>query len=202
MAVGPDDQIAGAHEPLFGQEGVLHAAVAALIVVNNALFFGKLAADQHLIGGIYIFLRGKVIHDKGNLVAIKNLFRAHAAKRLDGKRAGNVIGKHHGHAALNNLSVLLHSFVRMSLQNFLRKRLSHVELLYILKRFHRYMFIRAISLWNCSADAKAAAATTWRGFWRKPRFRQNVALKQGVFQKQNAPSRHEKALAFALSALR
>jgi len=46
---------------------------------------------------------------------------------------------------------------------------------------------RAVSPWNCPADAKAATAAKGRGFWRKPRFLQNDALKQGVFQKQNAP---------------
>ena len=129
MAVCADDHIAGAHKALLGQQGVFHAAVAALIIVGDVLFLRKLAGHHNLIGRINIFLRRKVVHDQSDLVFVKNLFRAHSLKRLDGKGAGNVVGKHQRHAALNNLAVLFHNFVCVGLQNFLRKRLWHGLLL-------------------------------------------------------------------------
>ncbi len=127
MAVSADDQIAGAHQPTLGQQGVLHPAVAALIVVGDALLFRKFAADQHLIGRINVFLGREVIHDQGDFLPVENLFRAHAAKRLDGQRAGDVVGQHQGYPALNDLAVASHRLVGMGLQNFLCKRLRHVQ---------------------------------------------------------------------------
>ena len=62
MAVCANNDVAGAHKTLLGQQGVLHAAVAALVIVGDVLLLGKLARHHHLIGGINIFLRRKVVH--------------------------------------------------------------------------------------------------------------------------------------------
>ena len=80
MAVRADDQVAGGHQPLLGQEGVLHPAVAALVIMGDALLFREVTADQHLIGRINVLLGREVVHDQSDPVLVENLFRAHAAK--------------------------------------------------------------------------------------------------------------------------
>ena len=108
---------------------MLHATVAALVVVGEVLLLGKLAAYEHLVGGINILLRGEVVHDQDNTIPVEDPLRAHAVEGLDGQGPGDVIGQHCGYAALDDLAVLLHRRIGVGLQNFLCKRLGHRKLL-------------------------------------------------------------------------
>ena len=125
VAVRADDHVTGAHQAAFGQQGVFHAAVAAFVIVGDALLLGELAADHHLVGRGDVLLGREVVHDQGDLVLVEHAAGAHALEGFDGQGAGDVIGQHQGQAALDDLSVALDEVVGVGLQDLLRKRLRH-----------------------------------------------------------------------------
>ena len=125
VAVRADHEVAGLHEALFGQEGVLDAAVAAFIVVGDVHFLRELAGHHHLIGGIDVLLRGEVVHHQKDAILVEHLGRAHRPEGLDGERSGDVVGEHAGKMAVDDLPGFTDFFIRVGLKDFLGKSMRH-----------------------------------------------------------------------------
>lgn len=125
VAVRADDHVSGADKTEFGQQSVFNAAIATFVIMGDAHFLRKLAADEHLIRGIDVFLRSEVVHHQKDPILVENPVCAHGPKRLDGERPGNVVGKDAGKLAIDDLSGFADLFIRVSLKNFLSKRMRH-----------------------------------------------------------------------------
>ena len=119
VAVRPDHDVAGADQAVLRQDGVFDAHVAALVIVGDVHLAGKIAHDLDLFGRVDVLVGGEVVTDQGHAVLVENLVHAHPANGLDGERRGYIVGQHHGHAALDDLSVRGDGLVRMPLQYLL-----------------------------------------------------------------------------------
>ncbi len=94
MAIRPDDQIPGADEPLFGQEGVLDAHLADLEVVGDLVVAGERPHRLGLLGGLDVLVRGEVVGHEGDLLFVKDRLLAELGELIDGDRGGDVVSKH------------------------------------------------------------------------------------------------------------
>ena len=119
MAVCADNDVAGAHQAQLGQQRVLDAHIAAFVVMGNPHLTGELAGNLDLFGGILVLVGGKMVHDQGHAIAVKDFRGALGAETLDSQRRGDIIGQGHVDATLHDLSGSGYGLVCMLLQNFL-----------------------------------------------------------------------------------
>ncbi len=91
MAVGADDQVAGHHDTLLRQQGVLHPHVAAFIEMDQVLFPGELPHGLHLDGRGDVLVGGEVVAYQHHPLAVKDLFGPDVAKGLDGQGRSDVV---------------------------------------------------------------------------------------------------------------
>ncbi len=119
VAVGADDDVAGPHNPLFREQGMLHPHVAAVVKMGQVLFPGKVSQLLALDGGRDILVGGEVVADQDHPVPVKNLFSPHLMKILDGQGRGDVVAQgdiHPGHDQLAGFHII---FAAVRRENFL-----------------------------------------------------------------------------------
>ncbi len=75
VAVGADDEVAGNHDPLLGQEGMLNPRLADIVVVGEFLFEGEVPHELALLGRSDVLVRGEVVRDKDDLFPVEHLVR-------------------------------------------------------------------------------------------------------------------------------
>ena len=73
MGIGADDQIARAHDALLGQQRVLDAHAADLVVMRDALFTGEIAHLLGLLGAFDVLVGNVVVGHQGDLSRIEHL---------------------------------------------------------------------------------------------------------------------------------
>ena len=93
MAVGADDAVPRTDQPLFGQEGVLDSHPAHVIKMGHALFMGEFPGLFDLLGGLDVFVRGKVIHHQGHPVPVEHLAGAAPLEFVDRDGRGDVVAE-------------------------------------------------------------------------------------------------------------
>ena len=103
MGIGADDQIARAHDALLGQQRVLDAHAADLVVMRDALLTGEIAHLLGLLGAFDVLVRNVMIGNQGDLSGIENLLHADLLEILNGDRRRDVVGKHQIEIALDQL---------------------------------------------------------------------------------------------------
>lgn len=103
MGIGADDQIARAHDALLGQQRVLDAHAADLVVMRDALLTGEIARLFGLLGAFDVLIRDVVVGNQGDLSGIENLLHADLLEILNGDRRRDVVGKHQIEIALDQL---------------------------------------------------------------------------------------------------
>lgn len=99
----PDNQIARAHDALFGQQRVLDAHATDLVVMRDALLTGEIAHLLGLLGAFDVLVRNVVIGNQGDLGGIEHLLHADLLEILNGDRRRDVVGKHQIEIALDQL---------------------------------------------------------------------------------------------------
>ena len=75
VAVRADDHVAGAHNPLFRQQGMLDAHLAAIVKMGQVLLPGKLPQLLALDGRRDILVGGEVVADQHHPVPVKDPVR-------------------------------------------------------------------------------------------------------------------------------
>ncbi len=74
MGIRADHRIACDNESFFRQQGVLDAHLSHIIEIHDAVLVCKFAHQLALLRRLDVFIRCKVVHHKGDLVLIENLF--------------------------------------------------------------------------------------------------------------------------------
>ena len=127
VGIGADDGLAGGHQPLLRQEGVLDAHGAHVVVVADIELPGKGPALLALGGGLDVLVGGEMIHHQGDAALVEHLVEARRLKLVDGHRGGNVVAQHQVQSGLDELSGP-HAFkARVLGQNFLCHCHSHAR---------------------------------------------------------------------------
>ncbi len=93
MAVGADDQVAGPHNALLRQQGVLHPHVPAFVKMHQVLLLGEFPQDLALDGEGDIFVGGEVVRHQHHPLPVKDLFGPDLPKVLDGQGRGDVVAQ-------------------------------------------------------------------------------------------------------------
>ena len=125
MGVCADDGLAGGHQALLRQEGVLDAHGAYVVVVVDFKFPGKGPALLALGGGLDILVGGEVVHHQGNAAFVKHLVKARRLELVDSHRGGNVIAQHQIQFGLDQLPCPHAVKPCVAGQDFLRHGHSH-----------------------------------------------------------------------------
>jgi hypothetical protein len=73
VAVRAHDNVPGPDQSEFGQQRMLDADIAALVIVGDAHFPGKVADSLDLLGRIDVLVRGEVVADQGDPVAVEDV---------------------------------------------------------------------------------------------------------------------------------
>ena len=95
MAVSADHAVGGYYKSFFREERMLDPHVSYVVVVHDVVFICKAAALLALLCRLDVFVRGEVIHYKGDLRAVKNAVEAVLLKFVDSDRAGDIVAEHH-----------------------------------------------------------------------------------------------------------
>ena len=125
MAVRADDDLARGDEALLGQQRVLDAHAADLVVVDNLLRLGEVA---HLLGhrrALDVLVGDEVIRDQRDLRGVEHLRRAHLDKLVDGDRCGDVVAQHQVELAHQQLAGAAAFNARGAREDFLRHGHAH-----------------------------------------------------------------------------
>ena len=85
---------------------MLHAHLAHVKEVGDAVFVGKVAGFQAQLSGLDVLARGVVVQDDGDLVLVKDLAEPGLLKLGDGHGGGDVVAQDHVHLGLNELANL------------------------------------------------------------------------------------------------
>ena len=127
MGVGADDRLAGGHQTLLRQEGVLDAHGAHVVVVVDVELPGKGAALLALGGGLDVLVGGEVVHHQGDAALIEHLAEARRLELVDGNRSGDVVAQYQIQLCLDQLSGPHAVKSRVLGQDLLRHCHSHVS---------------------------------------------------------------------------
>ena len=95
VAVRADHAVGGYYKSFFREERMLDPHVSYVVVVHDVVFICKAAALLALLCRLDVFVRGEVIHYKGDLRAVKNAVEAVLLKFVDSDRAGDIVAEHH-----------------------------------------------------------------------------------------------------------
>ena len=93
MAVGADDDFAGAYQSLFRQEGVLDAHHADIEEVHDAVFFGEFLRPLDQGRGIDILGWCEMVHDKGDFFPVEDFVKSGFFEFIDGHRRSHVVAQ-------------------------------------------------------------------------------------------------------------
>ncbi len=104
VRVGADDDVAGADHALLGQQRVLDAHAADLVVVRDALLARELAHHLGLLGGLDVLV-GRVVvgHERDLGRGPRRCPTPILRELLDGDRRGDVVGEHEVELAVDEL---------------------------------------------------------------------------------------------------
>ena len=119
MAVGADDAVAGSHQALRGQQGVLDAHAAHVVEVLDAHFTGEFPRLFDLLGRLDVLIRGEVIHHQGHPAFVVHPAGAAAFELVDGHRGGDVVAQAEIELRLDELPGPHLRQARVGGQNFL-----------------------------------------------------------------------------------
>ena len=93
MGVGADDAVAGGHNALLGQQGMLDAHLAHIVEVADAVSAGKLPALLALLGGLDVLIGDKMVQHDGDLILIENALKAGLLELVDRHGSGDVVAQ-------------------------------------------------------------------------------------------------------------
>ena len=120
VAVRADDEVARAHDALLGQQRVLDAHAAHLVVVGNALLACEVAHDLGLLGALDVLVGHVVVGHERDLLRVEHALDADLAELLDGDGGGDVVGEHEVEIAFDQLTRLHFGEPRMGGEDLLR----------------------------------------------------------------------------------
>ena len=122
VRIGADDEVAGAHDALLGQQRVLDAHAADLEVVRDALLAGEVARYLGLLGALDVLVRRVVVGHEADAVRVEHVLASQLAERLDGDGRGDVVRQHEVQVALDELARLHLVQMRVGRQDLLGHR--------------------------------------------------------------------------------
>ena len=127
MAVGADNHVARSDDALFGKQRVLNAHAAHVEEVHNVVLACEIAALLALLGALDVFVRGEVVHNKGNLRAVEHLVHVGLLQLANSYRSGDVVGKREVDVRLDQLAGHYGIEPGVRRQNFLGHGHAHME---------------------------------------------------------------------------
>ena len=104
VGVAADDDFAGSHDALFGEQGVFYAHAAHVEEVGEFVFAGEFAADLALHGGLDVLVGSEVVENHHNLVLVEDLVGSGLAEFGNGQRYGDVVAHDHVELRFNELA--------------------------------------------------------------------------------------------------
>ena len=125
VAVGADDAVSGGDDALLRQEGVLHAHLAHVEEVDDAVSAGELPALLGLLGALDVLVGDEVIQNDVHPGLVENIAKARLFKLVDGNRGGDVVAQHDVQLCIDELACLDLGKTGMCGKNFLRQGHSH-----------------------------------------------------------------------------
>ena len=120
VAVRADDEVARADDALLGEQRMLDAHAAHLVVVGDTLLAREIAHDLGLLGALDVLVGDVVIGDESDLRRIEHLLDADLAELFDGNGGGDVVGQHEVEIAFDQLTRLHFVEPRMGGEDLLR----------------------------------------------------------------------------------
>ena len=103
MAIGTDDQIACANDPLFGQERMLDTHAAYFVIVRDALFACEIAYGLRLLSALDVLVGSVVIGNERDLRGIEHAIDTDLLELLDSDRRSDVVCQHQIQIAFDKL---------------------------------------------------------------------------------------------------
>ena len=125
VAVGADDAVSGGDDALLRQEGVLHAHLAHVEEVDDAVSAGELPALLGLLGALDVLVGDEVIQNDVHPGLVENIAKARLFKLVDGHRSGDVVAQDNIKVRLDQLSRLDVLLAAVGSQDFLCHSHSH-----------------------------------------------------------------------------
>ncbi|OPY89946.1 MAG: hypothetical protein A4E73_02751 [Syntrophaceae bacterium PtaU1.Bin231] len=104
MAVRPDHEIPGQDNALFGQQRMLHAGVAAFVVMLEALFAGEIPYGFGLHGRADVLVGREMIRHQDHFAAVEDLLSSGLPELADGDRRRDVIAQRDVHPRIDDHS--------------------------------------------------------------------------------------------------
>ena len=126
VGVRADNSLAGGHQALFRQQGVLDAHLPHVEVVVDVKPPGEGAALLALGGGLDVLVGCEVVHYQGDFALVEHLVKARRLKLVDRHGGGDVVAQHQVQLRLNELPRPDGRKPRVLGQDFLRHGHSHL----------------------------------------------------------------------------
>jgi len=95
VRVGPDGEIARKHQALLGQQDVLNAHLANVIMMGESLFLGKAAHHGALLCALDVLVGSEVIRHHHDLLRVEDPVNAELLEFAHGDGCRDVVGQHH-----------------------------------------------------------------------------------------------------------
>ena len=104
VAVRADDAVPGGDDALLRQQGVLHAHLAHVEEVDDAVPAGELPALLGLLGALDVLVGDEVVQDDVHSRLVEDVAKARLLKLVDGHRGGDVVAQDDVQVRLDQLS--------------------------------------------------------------------------------------------------
>ena len=127
VAVGANDHVARSDDALLRKQRVLNAHAAHIEEVHNVVLACEIAALFALLGALDVFVRGEVVHNKGDLRAVEHLVHVGLLQLANSHRSGDVVGEREVDVRLDQLTGHYGIEPGVRRQNFLGHGHAHME---------------------------------------------------------------------------
>ena len=119
MGIRTDDHIARNCQTFFRQKCMLNTHLSDFKIIGDLVTISKLSDAFTMLSRFNIFIRHKMIRNKGDLILIKYTVHFHFAHFLDRNRAGNIISKYQIKVSFDQLTGFYLVKTRMRCKYFL-----------------------------------------------------------------------------------
>ncbi len=93
VGVGAQDHVAGPDQALLGQEGMLHAHPAHVVVVDDPVLLRELAHLLDQSGRLDVLVRREVVGDQRDPFGVEHMLEPGLFELVDGHAGGDVVAK-------------------------------------------------------------------------------------------------------------